>query len=68
MRGGRAGLAALSPETRSILLPALSHAFAIAFALGAAIAAAAFLTTYFLKEIPLRTTIHQPKAEGQGAD
>ena len=68
LRGGRAGLAALAPETRGILIPALSHAFAIAFALGAAIAGAACLTTYFLKEIPLRTTTHQPKAEGQGAD
>jgi hypothetical protein len=68
MRGGRAGLAALAPETRAILIQALSHAFAVAFALGAAIAGAAFITTYFLKEIPLRTTTHQPKAEGQGAD
>ena len=62
LRGGRAALAALPRDARAILLPAFAHAFGIAFLLAAAIAAAAFATTYFLKEIPLRTTTHPGKA------
>jgi MFS family permease len=68
LRGGRVGLALLPQEVRATLIPALAHAFGIAFVLGAAIAGAAFVATYFLKEIPLRTTTHQAKPEGQGAD
>jgi len=68
LRGGRAMLAGLPPDTRAILIPALVHAFAIAFVLGAAIAAAAFAATFFLKEIPLRSTTHQAKPQGQGAE
>jgi len=67
LRGGHAMLAALPPELRAILIPALSHAFAIAFGLGAAIAAAAFVATYFLREIPLRTTTHSAAPQRQEA-
>lgn len=68
LRGGRAALSILPQDVRAILIPALVHAFTIAFILGAAIAATAFVATYFLKEIPLRTTTHQPKPQSGTAD
>jgi hypothetical protein len=68
LRGGRAALAVLPPDTRAILIPALAHAFGAAFLLGAAIAAAAFIATFFLKEIPLRTTTRPGKPQSQAAD
>jgi EmrB/QacA subfamily drug resistance transporter len=68
LRGGRAALAQLPPEVRAILIPALAHGFGIAFLLSAAIAATAFLSTFFLEEIPLRTTTHRAHAQGQGTD
>ncbi len=63
LRGGRAALAALPESVRAILLPAFAHAFGIAFLLAAAISAAGFAATFFLKEIPLRTTTHPGKAQ-----
>ena len=68
LRGGHAMLASLPPDTRAILIPALVHAFAIAFILGAVVAAVAFAATFFLKEIPLRTTTHPARPQGQAAD
>jgi MFS family permease len=68
LRGGRAALIALPQEVRDILIPALAHGFSIAFLLAAAIAASAFATTFFLREIPLRTTTHPAKAQSQSAD
>jgi EmrB/QacA subfamily drug resistance transporter len=68
LRGGRAALALLPPDTRAILIPALAHAFGTAFLLGAAIAATAFIATFFLKEIPLRTTTHPGRPQSQAAD
>jgi hypothetical protein len=58
LRDGRAALALLPEDVRAILIPALSHSFGYAFAAAGVIAAAAFVTTFFLKEIPLRTTTH----------
>jgi EmrB/QacA subfamily drug resistance transporter len=64
LRGGRAALIALPPDTRQILMPALVRGFAGAFLVAATIAATAFVATYLLKEIPLRTTPGQaPKAQ-----
>jgi len=61
LRGGRTALAALPPDVRAFLIPAFDHAFHITFLLAAVLAAAAFATTYFLKEIPLRTSVHAGK-------
>jgi EmrB/QacA subfamily drug resistance transporter len=69
LRDGRAALALLPEDVRAILIPALSHSFGYAFAAAGVIAAAAFVTTFFLKEIPLRTTTHhaRPSEPSQGA-
>ncbi len=66
LRDGRAALAMLPENVRAILIPALSHSFGYAFAAAGAISAAAFVTTFFLKEIPLRTTTQQGSS-GRGA-
>lgn len=68
LRGGRAALLALAPDLRAIVIPALGHAFGVVFVIGAGIAGTAFAATYFLKEIPLRTTTHRTAAEAQSAD
>ena len=68
LRGGRAALAVLPPDVRTVLIPALAHAFAIAFLLAAAVAATACAVTFALREIPLRTTTHQAKAQNQAAE
>ena len=56
LSGGRQGLALLPEDTRAILIPALSHSFSYAFAAAGAFAATAFVATFFLREIPLRTS------------
>jgi EmrB/QacA subfamily drug resistance transporter len=61
LRDGRAALTLLPPDVRAILIPALSHSFGYAFAAAGVISAAAFITTFFLKEIPLRTTTHHAR-------
>lgn len=63
LRDGRTAMALLPPHIRAILIPALSHSFGYAFAAGGVIAGAAFIGTYFLKEIPLRTTTQRTAAE-----
>ncbi|HEY3919469.1 MAG TPA: MDR family MFS transporter [Stellaceae bacterium] len=67
LRDGRAAMALLPPDVRAVLIPALSHSFGYAFAAAGVIAAAAFVATFFLKEIPLRTVTHraapQPAAD-----
>lgn len=68
LRDGRAALALLPPDMRAILIPALSHSFGYAFAAAGVIAAAAFVATFFLKEIPLRTSTHRAAAEPAAAD
>lgn len=62
LRGGHAALAALPADVRAFFIPAFTHAFSIAFQLSAAVAAAALATTFFLKEIPLRTSTHTGQA------
>ncbi len=63
LRGGPAAISSLPAETKALLMPALTHAFAVAFMLAAAIAALGFTATCFLREIPLRTTAAQaPRA------
>ena len=62
LRGGRAALATLPADVGAFFIPAFTHAFSIAFLLAAAVAAAALATTYFLKEIPLRTSTHAGQA------
>ena len=59
LRDGRAALALLPDDVRAILIPALSHSFGYAFGAAGVMAALAFATTFFLKEIPLRTTTHR---------
>lgn len=59
LSGGRQGLALLPEDTRAFLIPALSHSFSYAFAAAGAIAAAAFVATFYLREIPLRTSTHR---------
>jgi hypothetical protein len=59
LRDGRTAMALLPPDVRAILIPALSHSFGYAFAAAGAIAAVAFVATFFLKEIPLRTVTHR---------
>jgi EmrB/QacA subfamily drug resistance transporter len=68
LHGGRAALAGLSPDARAILIPALTLSFSYAFIVIAVIAGAAFVATWFLKEIPLRTTTHQAKPQSQAAE
>lgn len=64
LRGGPAALAALPEAARDAILPSLTHAFAIAFMLAAAIAALGLVAVSFVDEIPLRTTPGTaPKAE-----
>ncbi|HUK57795.1 MAG TPA: MDR family MFS transporter [Stellaceae bacterium] len=58
LRGGRVALAALPADVRIFFVPAFGHAFHITFLLAAGLAAIAFGATYFLKEIPLRTSTH----------
>jgi hypothetical protein len=67
LRDGRAALALLPQDVRAILIPALSHSFGYAFAAAGVISAAAFVTTFFLKEIPLRTTTHHARQGAAGA-
>ena len=67
LRDGRAALALLPDDTRAILIPALSHSFGYAFAAAGVISAAAFVTTFFLKEIPLRTSTHRAAPEPKPA-
>jgi EmrB/QacA subfamily drug resistance transporter len=71
LRNGRAAMALLPPDVRAILIPALSHSFGYAFAAAGVISAAAFIATFFLKEIPLRTSTHRaapaPAAEPKPA-
>jgi EmrB/QacA subfamily drug resistance transporter len=62
LRGGRAALAALPPDQRAVVVPALAHGFGFAFGIAALFAAAGFCATWALKEIPLRTTIGQAGA------
>jgi len=59
LRGGRAALVVLPADTRAILIPALSHSFGYAFAAAGVFSALGFVMTFFLKEIPLRTTTSQ---------
>ncbi|HVA15480.1 MAG TPA: MDR family MFS transporter [Stellaceae bacterium] len=68
LRDGRAALTLLPADVRAVLIPALSHSFGYAFAAAGVISAAAFATTYFLKEIPLRTTTRQAKPDVAAAD
>ncbi len=64
LRGGPAALASLPDAARQTVLPDLTHAFAMAFAIAAAIAVLGLITVSFLEEIPLRTTPGTaPKAE-----
>jgi hypothetical protein len=65
LRGGRAALAALPPDQRAVVVPALAHGFGFAFGIAALFAAAGFCATWALKEIPLRTTIGQAGAPGE---
>jgi EmrB/QacA subfamily drug resistance transporter len=62
LRGGRAAIAALPDDARAIVVAALAHAFMFAFGIAAIFSTAGFLATWFLKEIPLRTTIRQDGA------
>jgi hypothetical protein len=59
LRDGRAALTLLPADTRAILIPALSHSFGYAFAAAGVLSALGFVMTFFLKEIPLRTTTRQ---------
>ncbi len=69
LRGGRAALAILPADVRDIVIPALVHGFGHAYMATAFIAAMAFVTAYFLKEIPLRTTTtREAKSQGQAAE
>lgn len=68
LRDGRAALSSLPADVPAILIPALAHAFGYAFAAAGVVSALAFVTTYFLKEIPLRTTTRQARPEPAAAD
>lgn len=68
LRDGRAALDALPADVRGVLIPALAHSFGYAFAAAGAVSALAFVTTYFLKEIPLRTTTRQAQPSAEAAD
>lgn len=67
LRGGPTALSSLPAGARHVLTPSLNHSFSTVFLLAAGIAAAGFVATCFLKEIPLRTTVAHV-AEAASAD
>jgi EmrB/QacA subfamily drug resistance transporter len=66
LQGGPAAMAALPVAQRALLMPALTRAFHLAFALSAAIAAASVVTTLFLEERPLRRSTARRAVPAQG--
>ena len=70
---GLAFLAQLPANLQAIFVNGFNHAFTIAIAnsmwLGVGAAVVAVVATFFLKEIPLRTTLgaQAPSAQAQGA-
>jgi hypothetical protein len=56
LQGGPDAIAHLHASQRALLIPALVQSFHLVFGIAALIAAASIATTFFLKEVPLRTT------------
>ncbi len=56
LRGGPDALSSLAPEARATIVPGLTHAFAVTFAIAAAISFTGFIAICFLEEVPLKTT------------
>ena len=55
LRGGPQALADLPPDVRAVIIPDLTHAFAIAFGIAAVISFLGFVAICFLEEVPLKT-------------
>ena len=68
LQGGPAAIAALPPEVRAIILPALSDAFHVVFATAAGLALTALLISTTLNERPLRTTAGPGAATAEAAE
>ena len=68
LAGGPDAITHLHPSQRAVLIPALVESFHLVFGIAAFIAATSIATTWFLKEVPLRTTttavVVQRKAPG----
>ncbi|HZB93130.1 MAG TPA: MDR family MFS transporter [Stellaceae bacterium] len=56
LQGGPDAAAQLTPQQHALLIPALTQAFHLVFAICAVIMAASVAATLFLPELPLRTT------------
>ena len=56
LQGGPDAIAHLHASQRALLIPALVQSFHLVFGIAALIAAVSIATTFFLKEVPLRTT------------
>jgi len=68
LRGGPQALANLPADVRAAILPDLTHAFSIAFAIAAVIAFIGFIAISFLEEVPLRTTPGKAPAHPAGGE
>jgi EmrB/QacA subfamily drug resistance transporter len=69
LRGGPQALADLPANIRAVIIPDLTHAFAITFGIAAVIAFIGFIAISFLEEVPLRTTPGKaPVAEASGGE
>jgi len=56
LAGGPDAIAHLHASQRAVLIPALVQSFHLVFGIAALIAATSVATTFFLREVPLRTT------------
>ncbi len=56
LHGATGGMGALTPAVRSLLLRGLERSFSVLFLMAAAITVLGFVASFFLKELPLRTT------------
>ena len=69
LAGGPDAITHLHPSQRAVLIPALVQSFHLVFGIAAFIAATSIATTFYLKEVPLRTTtaavVVQRKAPGE---
>jgi EmrB/QacA subfamily drug resistance transporter len=64
LRGGPEALADLPANVRAIILPDLTHAFSVAFAIAAVIAFTGFIGISFLEEVPLKTVAGKAPVQG----
>jgi EmrB/QacA subfamily drug resistance transporter len=65
---GPAALPSLPPDTRATLINAYLGAFHDVFLIGACLTAAGFISALFIRELPLRTTLHGREEKSAAAE